>query len=258
MMLAAGGEVRRQEVDLSAPPLIALRELAIFLDLDGTLTELRQTPGEVGPNAARAELLARVSAKGNGRLAVVSGRGLADLDRILGGQVVALGAVHGLVRRTASGRLIETPCEAGITSAALAFSAFAAKQSGVLVEDKKVAVALHYRCAPVAASACHDLAERVARDNGLEIQNGDMVVEVRAHGPDKGGAVAAFMAESPFTGAVPVFVGDDLTDEDGFRAAKALGGFGVIVGARRPTLAEHALVDVQAAARWLAALTEVD
>jgi trehalose 6-phosphate phosphatase len=80
-----------------------------------------------------------------------------------------------------------------------------------------------------------------------------MVVEVRAPGPDKGTAVEAFMAEGPFAGHAPIYLGDDLTDEDGFRAAQALGGFGVVVGARRPTSASYALADVEAARAWLTA-----
>ena len=85
----------------------------------------------------------------------------------------------------------------------------------------------------------------------LGLQQGDMVVELRAPGPDKGDAVRAFMTEAPFAGATPVFLGDDLTDEDGFIAATALGGYGVIVGARRPTAARYGLADVEAAADWL-------
>ena len=83
-----------------------------------------------------------------------------------------------------------------------------------------------------------------------------MVVEVRAPGPDKGAAIAAFMAEPPFAGHAPVFLGDDLTDEDGFRAAARLGGYGVVVGPRRPTAATYALAGVEAARAWLIAALE--
>jgi hypothetical protein len=91
----------------------------------------------------------------------------------------------------------------------------------------------------------------LAAELGLTVQDGDMVVELRAEGPDKGGAVEAFMAEPPFAGFRPVFVGDDLTDEHGFAAARARGGFGVVVGARRPTAALYALSDVGAVQQWL-------
>ncbi len=78
-----------------------------------------------------------------------------------------------------------------------------------------------------------------------------MVVELRAPGPDKGAAINAFLAEPPFMGYTPVFLGDDFTDESGFEAVQALGGFGVVVGDRRPTGAKYALADVAAARTWL-------
>ena len=83
-----------------------------------------------------------------------------------------------------------------------------------------------------------------------------MVMEIRASGPDKGGAIAAFMAEPPFAGHTPIFLGDDLTDEDGFRAVRRLGGYGVVVGGRRPTDAGYALPGVAEARAWLNAALE--
>jgi len=163
----------------------------------------------------------------------------------------AVAAVHGLVRRTADGRLIAARDDARVGDALAAFSAFAQAEPGLLVEDKVAAVALHYRGAPAAGEACRDLARRLGARLGLIVQEGDMVVELRAPGPDKGGAVEAFMAEAPFAGFTPVFIGDDLTDEHGFEAVRALGGYGVVVGARRPTAALYALADVSAAQTWL-------
>ena len=86
---------------------------------------------------------------------------------------------------------------------------------------------------------------------GLAFQAGDHVFELRTPGADKGDAVRAFMAEAPFAGARPIYVGDDLTDESGFRAAEKLGGFGVIVGTRRPTAAHYRLANVEAVLDWL-------
>jgi trehalose 6-phosphate phosphatase len=120
-----------------------------------------------------------------------------------------------------------------------------------LVEDKGAAVALHYRGDPSAGPAARELVRALAAHLGLLAQDGDMVAELRAAGPDKGDAVAAFMSEAPFAGFTPVFVGDDFTDENGFRAAIALGGYGVVVGPRRPTLAAYALEGVAATRAWL-------
>jgi len=78
-----------------------------------------------------------------------------------------------------------------------------------------------------------------------------MVLELKTPGTDKGAALSAFMAEAPFIGAVPIMVGDDLTDEHGFEAAEALGGFGVLVGPERSTAARYRLEDVAAVLDWL-------
>ncbi|HWU13643.1 MAG TPA: trehalose-phosphatase, partial [Caulobacter sp.] len=127
---------------------------------------------------------------------------------------------------------------------------------GLLFEDKDLSVALHYRNVPSAADAVIEAAERLAQGSELVLQLGDMVAELRTPGQDKGKAVAAFLREPPFDGAVPVFVGDDLTDEDGFTAAARLGGYGVLVGPpHRPTQARYRLNDFNAVLDWLSAST---
>jgi trehalose 6-phosphate phosphatase len=161
--------------------------------------------------------------------------------------------VHGLARRAADSRVFEAAGGERMAEALSAFRAYADADPALLVEDKGAAAALHYRRHPAAAIDCRDLALRLGESLGLKVQEGDMVVEVRAPGPDKGAVVEAFMAETPFAGHAPIFLGDDLTDEDGFRAAQRLGGFGVVVGARRPTAAAFALADVTAARAWLTA-----
>jgi trehalose 6-phosphate phosphatase len=236
---------------LGPPPCLDLGRVALFADLDGTLTPIVATPNAVGPDPDRRGLLDALTHALSGRLAVVSGRGLGDLDRVLEGRVPAIAAVHGLARRAADGRLIHQVDGGRIGEAVEVIMAFAKADPGLLVENKGVAVALHYRRSPAAAEACRELARRLASSLGLTLQEGDKVVELKAPGPDKGGALTAFMAEAPFAGAMPVFLGDDLTDEHGFAAARDLGGFGVVVGPRRPTLADFALEDVATAREWL-------
>jgi trehalose 6-phosphate phosphatase len=187
---------------------------------------------------------------------VVSGRALGDIDRVLEGQVRAVGAVHGLVRRTASGVIEETAKASRTPEAVAAFKALAKADPGLLVEDKGAAVALHYRGSPKAQEACRELASRLAAALGLGIQEGDHVIELRAPGSDKGGAIRAFLCEPPFRGHTPVFLGDDLTDEAGFAAVAELGGYAVIVGPRRPTRAAYALADVAGVHAWLRSLLQ--
>jgi trehalose 6-phosphate phosphatase len=238
-------------VGLPAPKPLRLDETALFLDLDGTLAPIAARPQDVRPDPRRTSLLERLAARLGGRLAVVSGRTLVDVDRILEGCVTPVAAVHGLVVRQADGQVREAPPHPALPRAAEACRAFASRDSGLIVEEKGLSVALHFRLAGAHAEAARACARQVAAETGLALQDGDMVEELRTPGASKGDAVRAFMAAPPFKGAQPVFVGDDSTDEDGFRAAQALKGMGVAVGAPRPTSARFRLADVDAALTWL-------
>jgi trehalose 6-phosphate phosphatase len=236
-----------------APKPLSLRECALFLDLDGTLAPIAARPQDVRPDPRRTDVLERLSEALGGRLAVVTGRTLADVDRILEGRVTAVAAVHGLVRRDSAGGLHEVTPHPMLREAAEGFRTFAARDSGLLVEEKGLSVALHFRLARPCAQAARTLARKLAAETGLTLQDGDMVEELRTPGPTKADSVRAFMAEPPFRGASPVFMGDDSTDEDGFAAAHALHGSGILVGAPRPTGAKYRLADVEAALGWLEA-----
>ncbi|HEY0436027.1 MAG TPA: trehalose-phosphatase [Phenylobacterium sp.] len=239
--------------ELPAPKPLRLGETALFLDLDGTLAPIAARPQDVRPDPRRNGLLKRLCDQLDGRLAVVSGRTLADIDRILEGRVTAVAAVHGLVRRDPRGRVSETPPHPHLASAAAELRAFAARDPNLIVEEKGLSVALHFRLAPRYAAAARACAADLAAETGLVLQEGAMVEELRTPGPDKGASVRAFLAEPPFAGARPVFMGDDATDEAGFAAARALGGMGVLVGARRQTRAGCRLPGVEAALAWLEA-----
>jgi len=237
--------------NLEEPPVLDLPRTALFADLDGTLAPIEATPADVKPDAARRRLLGSLSAALGGRLAIISGRGLVDLDRLLEGRIGPVAAVHGLVRRRADGALATPALQARIETAAVALRDFARRDPRLLVENKDAAVALHYRRAPALETDCRDFIHDLAARCGLEVQRGDMVAEILAPGPYKGDAVAAFMREPPFAGFSPVYVGDDLTDEAAFSTVQALGGYGVLVGSRRPTAALYGLRDVDAVRAWL-------
>jgi trehalose 6-phosphate phosphatase len=250
-MTVYGSAIRRASNEMPPPPATLPPRAALFLDLDGTLTPIVSRPGDVGPEPRRSALLADLSAALEGRLAIVSGRALDDLDRILGQGVPAIAAVHGLVRRDADGRVTSVAPHPDLADAKLVLGDLARCDPGLLFEDKVLSAALHYRNAPNAADAVLEAAERLARSTDLVLQLGDMVAELRTPGPDKGSSVAAFLNEAPFLGATPVFIGDDLTDEDGFETAARLGGFGVLVGPERPTGAAYRLDDSAAVLSWL-------
>jgi trehalose 6-phosphate phosphatase len=233
------------------PPPPLDRDAALFLDLDGTLAEIAERPGDVAPAVRRTQVLRAVTEALGGRVAVLTGRTLAEADRILEDAVPCVAAVHGLVRRTPDGRVARTPPSASLPEARRTLEALADGQRGLLVEDKGASVALHYRLAPDAGPAVREAAERLARATGLVLQGGAMVAELRTAGPHKGDSLRAFLALPPFAGARPVMVGDDLTDEHAFAAADALGGYGVLVGPPRRTRARFGLATVDEVLAWL-------
>lgn len=239
--------------EMKPPAPLATEACALFLDLDGTLAPIAARPEDVRPDPRRTSLIAELDRVMDGRLAVVSGRTLEDVDRILEGRLICVAAVHGLVRRRPDGMVVATVPHPALPDAARAFRRIAQADPGLLVEEKGHSVTLHYRQAPHQAGLVRLTGQRLAEETGLVLQTGDMVMELRTPGPDKGDAVRDFMAEPPFAGTRPVFVGDDATDEAGFAAAEALRGFGVLVGAARPTRALWRLANVEATLAWLEA-----
>jgi trehalose 6-phosphate phosphatase len=238
---------------LPPPKPLVVADAALFLDLDGTLAPIAARPQDVRPDPRRTNLLTRLQTALDGRLAVVSGRTLADVDRILERRVTAVAAVHGLVRRQADGALYETEPHPALTDTLRRLREFAGRDSGMIVEDKGLSVAIHYRLASAHGPAALELAEALAAETGLTLQHGDMVEELRTPGPTKGDSVAAFMAKPPFAGARPFFIGDDATDEHGFEAVQALGGLGVLVGPPRTSEARRRLAGVEETLNWLEA-----
>jgi trehalose 6-phosphate phosphatase len=239
--------------DSPPPPLSRFAPAALFLDFDGTLVELAEAPGAISVPGALAPLLDRLSGRLDGRLAIVSGRAVEDLRRHLGGLAAVLSGSHGAELHYADGRHIPVSAPPGLAGARESIRRFAAGGEGFLVEDKPAGVALHYRLAPDRAEEADAFVEDLAERSGLALQRGKMVAELRPHGTDKGEALRRLMAEPPFAGARPVFVGDDLTDEEAFRAAAALGGEGVLVGPARPSAARWRLDGVAEVTAWLEA-----
>lgn len=246
-MLSASGAIASR---LPKPPA-DLKTPALFLDLDGVLAPLAPTPDAVRPDPRRTDVLTRLTERLQGRVAIVSGRTLGEIDRISDGAARAASGVHGLQRRRDDGSFANRAPDPAVRRAVAAFEAFAADRPGVLVEDKELAAGLHYRQAPGVSGEAMALAASLAHETGLALQPGSMVLELKTPGTDKGVALSAFMAEAPFIGATPVMVGDDLTDEHGFEAAERHGGFGVLVGPDRPTAARYRLDDVPAVLDWL-------
>lgn len=239
---------------LPPPPALAA-DAALFLDLDGTLLDFALRPQDVVVAAGLREALQRLHVRLGGALALVSGRPLADIDRLSGLPQLAAAGLHGAQVRTPAGVVEQAPPPAaGLDPVRAHLRGFAERWPGVLVEDKHDALALHYRAAPHAQAAVEAIAADLLRiaGSGFALQHGNRVVELRPAGSDKGTAVVRLLGEPPFAGRLPWMIGDDLTDEHAFRRVNALGGRSVIVGPRRPSAARHALAGPDAVRAWLA------
>jgi trehalose 6-phosphate phosphatase len=238
---------------LPQPPPALIEGAALFLDFDGTLVELADTPDSIAVPTGLAPMLERLRRRLDGRLAIVSGRSLADLERHLPLHGIAFSGSHGLELQLADGTRLPLSIPLGLDDVRARVEAFAAMTPGLLVEEKPAGIALHYRLAPGEGPRADAFIAALAEERGLEVQRGAMVAELRPTGATKGDAIRAFMTEPEFAGARPLFVGDDLTDEHGFVAAASLGGAGILVGPARESAACYRLESVAEAAGWLRA-----
>lgn len=226
---------------------------SFFLDVDGTLIEYAAHPDGVRVTAELLELLRRLHGVAGGAVALISGRSVADLDRLFAPLSLPAAGQHGTERRSAGGVTSRHgPAIEILGRAAADIVRLTASHSGLVFENKGMTLALHYRLAP----ALRAVAEREMRaiaarlGDAFELQTGKFVVEIKPSGKDKGGAIAEFAVEPPFAGRQPVFIGDDLTDEPGFEVVNRIGGHSIKVGPGI-TRARWRLFDASAVRRWL-------
>jgi trehalose 6-phosphate phosphatase len=234
-----------------SPLSVPMHEAALFIDLDGTLAAIAERPEDVVAEPYRTGLLRLLERALGGRLVIVSGRPIDDIDRILENAVTSVAGVHGLERRGPSGKFESAEPHPQLDRVRTILESFAKSRPALHLEFKALGVALHYRQAPQAGREVLNVARRLAWATGLKLQEGRMVVELRSPGADKGDAVREFMKLPPFRMGTPIFVGDDITDEDGFAAAQELDGIGVLVGNWRDTKANAQLQGVQDVLAWL-------
>lgn len=226
---------------------------ALFLDFDGTLAEIAPLPDAVRVPSGLVHILGSLQAQLGGALAIVTGRREADIDGFLSPLQLPLASEHGALYRLPDGNRLDmaAPDLEGVLAAAVAL---ADRSPGVVVERKRASVALHYRLAPQMQRACRDVLVHAMQDvAGVELLEGKCVYEVKPQGVNKGQAIHAFMTQAPFAGRIPVFVGDDVTDEAGFFAVRELGGAAIKVG-EGPTHAQYRCLSPAALRGWLASV----
>lgn len=236
---------------LAAPCPTILDNGSLFLDFDGTLVNLAATPDAVIVPEQVYSLISDLNVRLQGRLAIVSGRDVETLRSDFGLTGMSIAGSHGAQISINDG-VIEAPARsAGLSDAFARLQSLAAAHDGVVIEDKPLGIGIHFRRVPEHEAACRAAAEDLVRQFDLSLQHGKMMFELRGEKADKGIAITRLMQHAPFKGRTPVFIGDDVTDENGFRAVRALGGIGIKIGNHGQTDAGYALNDVTAVHSFL-------
>jgi trehalose 6-phosphate phosphatase len=236
---------------MNQPPPLA-SEQCLFLDIDGTLVEFTDTPSQTFADDEIKVLLDHLMHRLAGAVALVSGRQINTMDQLFAPLLLPAAGLHGVERRDASGTMHGAKFEDHrLSRARKALALLADSYPGTIIEDKGRNIAVHFRLAPQFGELVHRSVEAIAAPlaDDYQLQSGAMMVEIKPRGFTKGSAVRSFMREPPFAGRHPVFVGDDLTDRDGFEAVEALGGISVSVGER--VRGRYQLQDVESVRRWL-------
>jgi trehalose 6-phosphate phosphatase len=208
------------------------RDWALFLDIDGTLVDIAPGPDAICIPATLAPALESAKQWLGGALAIVSGRPFSKIDEIMTPLTLPCAGEHGAVIRLPDGTIQNAAGELAVPNAWKdCVRAATPDWSGVIVEYKSYSIAAHFRQAPERGESIRELFEAMISGNtrGFEILSAHMAFEIRNRALNKAVAVYELMKHAPFIGRVPVFVGDDVTDEDGFRAAREMGGLALHV-----------------------------
>lgn len=228
--------------------------LAVFLDIDGTLLDIADTPDGIVVPAGLPAALARLAARLGGAVALVTGRSVATVDRLFPGLSVVVNGLHGAEWRDGAGRVFGGGVTAEFSAAKDRLREQVSLWPGVIFEDKGRAFAAHYRLAPASEAQVRRLMRALSDSvgEGWKLQEGKAVVELRPSGRNKGDALMQTMEHEAFAGRLPLAIGDDVTDEAMFAAANRLGGLSVRVGADdRETLARFRVDSPAEVRAWI-------
>lgn len=228
---------------------------ALCLDVDGTILDLAPRPDAVEVPDWMVPLLQRLFDKLGGAVAFVSGRTIADIDRLFAPLKLPTIGVHGgEIRSTPDGSIrVDDELSVELALVRPMLKQAIAPLRGVTLEDKRSAIALHYRSAPERGREVLKIAELMVAGMGSDfsVLVGKCVVEIRPRHLTKGTALQQLMEGEPFRGRTPIFAGDDSSDEDAFEVVNRMGGISVRVGEPQPTAATCQLADPEQLRRWL-------
>jgi trehalose 6-phosphate phosphatase len=225
---------------------------AFFLDFDGTLAEIAQSPDAVEVSQSARSALGDLHGSARGAVAIITGREIGTIDHFLAPLKLPIAGVHGFERRSANGATVKaatTAESAPVIEEQL--GVFVKEHPGLILEKKSSALSLHYRERPDLEGACLSRMDALAGNSkSVVLTRGKMVVEARFHRATKGTAIMDFLQEEPFRGRIPVAAGDDETDEDAFAAVNAASGLSIKVGPGA-TRANYQVRDVTEFLHWL-------
>jgi trehalose 6-phosphate phosphatase len=230
---------------------------ALFLDLDGTLIDIAPTPDGVRIPDGLAGLLAELTRRLGGALAIVTGRPIRDVDRFLAPLAPVAAGVHGAEIRTACRGAVGLMAKAIDGAVVAAVEEMAAAEAGAVVEIKRASIAVHYRLAPAAEPRIEAALQRILRDypEHLILCRGRKVFEVVPAHVSKGASLEMLLALPAFRGRQPVMIGDDISDQTALAAAARLGGCGLKVAGEHFNPAEAFFSGPAEVRAWLATLS---
>ena len=236
-----------------APENLGTSAVALFLDVDGTLLDIRDNPSDVVADSALTELLNACSTELHGALSLISGRSIEEVDRIFAPAIFPVAGAHGAELRFDGAQALTLDSNPMPREALRRLEEFVATNQGLLIEYKRGGVSLHYRRAPELQEACEELVRGLMADLGdaFRLIAGKMVFEIAPGAHNKGAAIRSFLEHAPFVGRMPVYVGDDVTDEDAFAEVNRVDGLSIRVGDSAHSEACYELPDVASVRSWL-------
>ena len=240
---------------MQTPALNFNQPIALFLDVDGTLLEFCNNPDDVYPGVELNLILKSLSSLLKGALALVTGRRVLEIDRIFHPLQLPVGGQHGLEHRDAEGNFKLVKSLKFPENIRSQIQCFGEIYPECAIEDKSLTMAIHYRRAPKLEEKVLKFVNKLIEgEKHFHAISGNMVIEIKPLGVDKGQSIALFMENEPFVDKLPIFIGDDVTDEDGFRYINANNGISIKVGTRTSSLARYNLNNVNAVHDWLGSL----
>ena len=241
-------------------PIVDIRSIAVFLDVDGTLIDIALTPDRVVIPDGLVDLVRELTRHAGGALAIVTGRPIAEVDRFLAPLAPVAAGVHGAqLRRQPDGavELRAKPIDADLVAAV---QREIGSRPNIMVEAKPTSIAIHYRQAPNLAAELEAVLERILKRSAdhLVLAHGRKVMEIVPRDVSKGDALKLLMELPDFRGRKPVMIGDDVSDQSAFEAATNLGGFGLKVAGERFSVADADFANPTEVRAWLATLVGSD